>query len=131
MKRLLKLYVLLRLDVMSDSKLVFTASSVLDLLLQIDELSDKDISLTESSDNQYTLTIGETTYTIAPDAATEIDVDSNVVDQVDEVDESTYDELEQAGDVSIEDTIEGGLIKSLVKTLLLGGMVKLSSKLLK
>ena len=131
MKRLLKLYVLLRLDVMNDSKLVFTASSVLDLLLQIDELSDKDISLTESSDNQYTLNIGETTYTIAPDAATEIDVDSNVVDQVDEVDESTYDELEQAGDVSIEDTIEGGLIKSLVKTLLLGGMVKLSSKLLK
>ena len=116
---------------MSDSKLVFTASSVLDLLLQIDELSDKDISLTESSDNRYTLTIGETTYTIAPDAATEIDVDSDVVDQVDEVDESTYDELEQAGDLSIEDTIEGGLIKSLVKTLLLGGMVKLSSKLLK
>lgn len=131
MKRLLKLYVLLRLDVMSDSKLIFTAASVLDLLLQIDELSDKDISLTESSDNQYTLNIGETTYTIASDAATEIDVDSNVVDQVDEVDESTYDELEQAGDVSIEDTIEGGLIKSLVKTLLLGGMVKLSSKLLK
>ena len=67
---------------MSDSKLVFTASSVLDLLLQIDELSDKDISLTESSDNRYTLNIGETKYTIARDALTEIVVDSNVVDQV-------------------------------------------------
>ena len=48
----------------SDSQLMFTPASVVDLLLQIDELKDKTIIIAETPDGQLQLTIGDSIYMI-------------------------------------------------------------------
>ena len=109
---------------MENSELLFTSASVLELLANIDELRDKDIDL-EETDSGVIISIGDSTYTVKDNKATEIEVDEDVVDVVDEVTSEAFDEIETSQD------IEGGPIKELAKTLLIGGMVRLSAKLLR
>ena len=104
--------------------IVFTPSAILDLLSQMDELSDKDIQVMETAD-AVVISVGESTYTLPTSNATSIEVPSDVVSDVDDVNESGYDEIDSA------ESIKSGIIKELVKSLLVGGMVRLTTKLLK
>lgn len=110
-------------------QLVFTSASILDLLSSIDELQDKNINLTES-DAGISITIGESTYEIDAQHAAEIEVDPEVVEEIDDVTAEAYSELSDDG-VDIKDDVEGGPIKELIKTLMLGGMVRMTSNMLK
>lgn len=108
------------------SQIVFTPSSLLDLLSQIDELSDYDIDVSEVGDEQVEITIGESTYSINSQDAYDVAVDDETVEDVESINDEGYEEL---GVDTLED-IEGGLIKTAVKALLLRGLIKLSSKLI-
>lgn len=110
-------------------QLVFTSASILDLLSSIDELKDKNINLTET-ESGISITIGESTYEINTANATEVEVDEEVVEEIDEVTSEAYSELSDNG-VDVQDEVEGGPIKELIKTLMLGGMVKMTANMLK
>ena len=110
-------------------QLVFTSASILDLLSSIDELKDKNINLTET-ESGISITIGESTYKINTANATEVEVDEEVVEEIDEVTSEAYSELSDNG-VDVQDEVEGGPIKELIKTLMLGGMVKMTANMLK
>lgn len=121
---------------MEQEQLLFTSAAVLDLLSSIDELADKDIHLSEN-DNNVTIQIGESEYAIADRNAVDVEVPPEVVDEVDEITSDAFEELSADGvDVDLEDdtyadeVVEGGPIKQIAKTLLLGGMLRLSAKLL-
>ena len=108
-------------------ELVFTRSAVLGLLSQIEELKDYEISLTDSGNNLI-LSVGESTYTINANDAEPVEVDSDVVEEVADISDEGYDaidDLEQD-----DDYVEGGILKEIAKSLLIGGMIRLTDKLL-
>ena len=113
---------------MYESTILFTPAALLDFLSSIDELSDQDIQLTEESDGSLTVSIGESTYNIDSSQATDIDVDPEVAEQIDDVNEETYDELD--ADETYEN-VEGCIIKDALKTLLIGGLVRMGVNALK
>jgi len=125
---------------MDNQETLFTAAAVLDLLRQIDELSDKDIDV---FDNQSfaLITIGDNQYHIDYNTAEEVEVPEEAVDEVTDIIEDTYDELgasgveyEEVTDLEVNedgklDVVEGGIIKEALKTLAIGGLVRLTGKL--
>ena len=98
-----------------NESILFTPAAVLDLLSQIDELSDLDI--------------GSSIYEIDNSNATTISVDTSTADTIEDVNEQAYDDIVDEFDDS--ETIESGIIKEIAKTLLLGGMLRVGSKILK
>lgn len=114
-------------------EMLFTTSSILDLLYQIDELSEYDIGISETLDNKIQLTIGDSIYEIEPEKENEITVEEDVIDTVEEINQEAYQDLiDQEGfEYNDQEPVESGLIKEAVKSLLLGGAIKLASKMLK
>lgn len=110
--------------------LLFTPSAVLDLLTQVDELSDKDLELVETGSG-IQLKVGESIYNIDGSYSTTIDVPKDVVTEVDEVNQEGYDAVESAGAENTAEPVQSGILSELAKSLLLGGMVRLSAKILK
>lgn len=114
--------------------ILFTPAALLDLLVQIEELKDTDIGITESPDGLIYVKIGSSTYIIDTSNVTEIPVEEEVVETVQDVNEEAYMDLNDSETVSIEDdpeVVQSSIIKELAKTLLLGGMVRLSAKWLR
>lgn len=107
------------------SELVFTPSALLDVLTQIEELKDYEVSLVDQ-ESEIVINIGSSSYSIPASNAVQVEVDSDVVDDVEDICQEGYDQIEDA----IPDTVEGGLLKEIAKTLLIGGMVRLTDKLL-
>ena len=115
---------------LENSTLLLTPASLVDFLSQIDELSEKAISL--NSDNGYIeVSIGEATYRIRPQDEVNVSVSVDDIDEVNDAADDTYDELVDNGYIENSDEIESGLIKELIKTLAIGGMVRLAAKKLK
>ena len=113
-------------------EILFTPASILELLASIDELKDKEISITETIDNKIQLQIDESIYIIDTEEQTSgIQVDEDVVDEISEINESAYQELIENDDMINDiEPIEGGILKEIAKSLLLGGMIRLTKKLL-
>ena len=115
---------------------LFTPAALLSLLSQIDELKDKQLELTETLDGTMQLCIGDSVYTIEDVAPVVFEVEPEVVEQVDDLNEETYSDMQDTGEVEMIDTqdddipIEGGILSELFKTLAVGGMVRLTSKML-
>ena len=107
-------------------EVVYTSAAVVDLLSQINELQGKTIDINES-DNQAVITIDDTEYTIPYNNAAEIEVDDSVVDEVADITDSAYSDMDE----STPDDITSGILKELAKTLFVGGLVRLTGKLLK
>lgn len=113
------------------NELLFTPVSLLDLLTQIEELRDLDISISESSTGVI-LNIGASSYTIKPDDPVDVSVDPESLEEIDDACEDVYEDLGTSEDVVISrEPVESGIIKEVLKTLLIGGMVRLGKKLLK
>lgn len=117
------------------NEILFTPSAVFDLLQNIDELSEYDLEIIETSNGKIQLRVGESLYNIDTSSATDIRVDKSVVDDVKEVNSSEYesdiDSSYTADMVSVDDEIISGVFKEVAKTLLVGGLVRLTSKLLR
>ena len=112
------------------SQILFTPSSLVDFLTQIDELKSVNIGVNDDGEN-VSISIGDSTYEINPKSVTDIDVSDDDVDQACQANESNYDELEESGSIEIDDSVESGIIKQLLKTLAIGGIVRLAAKELK
>lgn len=113
-----------------NNEILFTTASLLDFLSQIDELADKDIVVDENN-SAITVTIGGSTYTINKADAEEVEVPDEVVDEVADINESTFEELDDVeyNEVDDSEVVEGGIIKEALKTLAIGGLVRLTGKL--
>lgn len=118
---------------------IFTPSSVLDLLTQINELSEYEIGFTETFDNKFRLTVGDSVYDIEPESVQTLKVDDSTISDIQDTNMEAYESLESEGvigianeDISNKDDveIESGIIKEALKTLLVGGMVRLTGKML-
>lgn len=109
---------------MRAEEVIFTSAGLLDLLSQIDELKDYDMDLNDNN-GDITLTIGDSTYSI-----------SKPTEEV-EIPEDALGEISDIADVAINnisneaEPIESGVIKEALKTLLVGGAVRLVAKILK
>lgn len=110
---------------------VFTPASVLSLLTKIDELKDVNIGMAETMDGKLQLSVGESVYELEPEVDTSVQVDDSVVDKIEDVNQQTYEDLAEDGEVELQDEVTGGVLKEIAKTLLLGGMVRLTGKMLK
>lgn len=125
--------VLKGVDIMG-GQILFTPSSLLDLLTHIEELNEYDINVTESGDGNVYIKIGESSYKVDTSEVTDVIVEEDVVDTVEDANDEGYSQLEESSEISIEDDpdkVESSIIKEIAKTLLLGGMVRLSAKWLR
>lgn len=111
--------------------IVFTPASVLSLLTKIDELKDVNIGMTETMDGKLQLSVGESVYELEPEVDTSVQVDDSVVDKIEDVNQQTYEDLAEDGEVELQEEVTGGVLKEIAKTLLLGGMVRLTGKMLR
>ena len=115
-------------------EILFTSAALLDFLRQIDELSDKDISIDETGSN-ITVNIGESSYSIDLKQASDVEVEEEVVEEVSEVADEAFDTMESEGvelsdiETEGEETVEAGILSEALKSLLVGGMVRLTSKM--
>lgn len=117
---------------MENNEILLTPAALLDFLRQVDELADKDISVDETG-STLSVTIGESTYGIDLNQAETVEVPDEVVEEVADVADDAYAELGEAGvDVTDidEDVVEGGLLKEALKTLAVGGLVRLAGKIM-
>ena len=112
--------------------IIFTPAGVLELLTQIDELSAYDIGITETMDGQLQLQIGSSIYHIQTDNTPKVFVANDVADSVNDINESAYQELvESEGfEQTDKEPVRAGLLSTVVKSLLLGGAIKLIKKLM-
>lgn len=115
-----------------NSKLVLTPSGLIAFLSQIEELDGKDsLAISEADDGSgLTIYIGDSTYRLQPEFDSEIEVSSEVVDEIADIDDSGYDDL---GDdfEEVDEDIEGGILKELIKTLAIGGLVRMTKNAIK
>lgn len=109
-----------------DSQILLTPSALLDFLNQIDELADKQISVTETANILY-VSIGESQYKLDLSDAEDIDVPEEALDAVIDTNNDGYDDVSETEEL---DSVESGILKQLAKTLLIGGLVRLSAKIL-
>jgi len=117
---------------MTENSILFTPAAVLDLLSKIEELQDKDIGISETLDGNLLLTIGDSKYEISSDYAEEVEVPDEAVNAVEEINEEAYSDLGGEDTSSSEfEYVESGVIKEFFKTLLVGGMVRLTNKWLR
>lgn len=117
-----------------NDEILFTPAALLDFLCQIDELSEYGISVDEVG-GDIQVKIGDSTYKVNSGDAQDIETPAEIVDEVSEINNETYDEIantdyEQTPDIPEDSPIEGGLIREVLKTLAVGGMVRLTSKML-
>ena len=113
------------MGVLAMEEIIFTTSALLEILSQIDELSDYEITINEY-DGTVKLSIGESEYTIEKPTE-QVTIPDRALKEVSAINDTTYEEL---GGEPIED-VTSGIIKETIKTLLVGGAVRLVSKILK
>lgn len=115
----------------SSEELVLTSAGLLELLLNIDEFKDFDFGLVESLDNNLQLQVNDSYYTIQPENTSEnVEIDEDSLNQISQINDESYQELLDTDQVSEQEPIESGLIKELVKTLAIGGLVRLGKNLI-
>lgn len=115
----------------SSEELVLTSAGLLELLLNIDEFKDFDFGLVESLDNNLQLQVNDSYYTLQPENTSEnVEIDEDSLNQISQINDESYQELLDNDQVSEQEPIESGLIKELVKTLAIGGLVRLGKSLI-
>lgn len=110
-------------SILSEEALVLTPSALLAFLSEIEELDAQGTLSIEQNDGQLIVSIGESTY-VLESADSPVAVDDDVVDTISELDEDGYDEID--AETIENEPVEGGIIKELIKTLAVGGLVRLT-----
>lgn len=118
-------------------ELLFTSGAILDLLSQIDELKNVDVGLTDSGNGRIQISIGDSVYDVSTDNAVDVSVDDETLCIVEDANVDAFDGIQEnnleleISDEYPDDTVEGGAFKEVAKTLLIGGMIRLTNKLLR
>lgn len=108
---------------------VFTTPALLSFLGQIDELSEYEINLTEESNGQIQVAIGDSIYRINANSAEPVPIDTTALQEVTDIADDACEELTYYD--SRLKSIETGVLKEVAKTLFVGGLVRLTNKILK
>lgn len=116
-----------------NQKLVLTPSGLIAFLSQIEELDGKDsLAISEADDGSgLTVYIGDSTYRLQPEFDSEVEVAPEVVDELSSIDDSGYDDLGDDFEEIDDEAIEGGILKELIKTLAIGGLVRMTKNAIK
>jgi hypothetical protein len=116
---------------MDNNEILLTPAALLDFLMQVDELADKDISVDDTG-SALNITIGDSSYSINFSDAETVEVPDEVVDEVAEINETAYEELDDVeySEIDEDETVEGGIISEALKTLAVGGLVRLAGKIM-
>ena len=113
----------------SNNMLVLTPSALLTFLAQVEELKTAEISLVEDED-AIRVQIGDGTYVLESPQTSEVEISEDAVEELDSLNEEGYEQLAEDEDINLEDVageeVEGGVIKELIKTLAVGGLVRLT-----
>lgn len=104
-------------------EVVFTSVGLVNLLAQIDELSDKNIDLSDNN-GAITLTIGDSSYSIKKPTDV-VEVSGQALSEISDIADDAVNDLDNSS------PIESGIVKEALKTLLVGGAVRLVAKILK
>ena len=110
--------------------IIFTPAALLEVLTQIDELKDYNISVTETLDNKIQIQVGDSIYQIESEGIEDVEVSEDVLDSVEEINEDAYENLVEDSEFESSDVVEAGFLKEAIKSLLLGGAIKLIKKLM-
>ncbi len=111
--------------------ILFTPAAVLSLLMQITELQDKNIDFVESLNGKLQLIIGDSTYDIDIDVGTTVRVNEDTIDDVEDVNQQTYEDLVYEQGLTLNpEYVSSGLIMEAIKSILVGGAVRLANKVL-
>ena len=115
---------------MDNNEILLTPAALLDFLRQVDELADKDISVDDTG-SALNITIGDSSYSINFSDAETVEVPDEVVDEVAEINETAYEELDDVeySEIDEDEVVEGGIISEALKTLAVGGLVRLAGKI--
>jgi hypothetical protein len=105
-------------------EVIFTSAGLLDLLSQIDELKDYDMHL-DDNNGAITLTIGDSTYAISK-PTDEVEIPEEALEEISDIASDTVDSFDEE-----PEAVESGIVKEALKTLLVGGAVRLVAKILK
>ena len=116
---------------MDNNEILLTPAALLDFLRQVDELADKDISVDDTG-SALNITIGDSSYSINFSDAETVEVPDEVVDEVAEINETAYEELDDVeySEIDEDEVVEGGIISEALKTLAVGGLVRLAGKIM-
>ncbi len=107
------------------SDILLTPSALLAFLNEIEELKDKEITFHENAD-QVTVIIDGNEYILDASDSVEIEVDDQTADKVETANEYGYEEIGEDIEDIADEEVEGGIIKEIVKTLALGGLVRMT-----
>ena len=108
------------------SDIILTPSALLGFLSEIEELKDKEITFNETEDS-LSVVIGDSEYILDASDAPEVEMDEESFEQVQDANEDGYEELgDSIEDVDDVEDVEGGVLKELVKTLALGGLIRMT-----
>ena len=111
-------------------EVLFSSASLLTILSSIEELDADSIGV-DQDETGITITIDDKRYRFNFNNESTADIkvsDSEMEDAEDAIDSEFAENSEDEDDL---EPVEGGLIKDTLKTLLVGGLVRLTSKLLK
>lgn len=112
-----------------NSEIVLTPAALLDLLSNIEEFKDYNIGLFETLDGNLQLQVGDSYYDLTSESdISEVSIDESSLNQISEINDEAYEHVES--DEVVENEVESGVITELVKTLALGGLVRLGKNLL-
>lgn len=104
-------------------ELLLTSVSLFDILSQISELSSCKIDVSDTG-TSISIKIDDNTYVVKSSSNDIVSAPESVVQDVSEIVDTEY------GRSDSSENIESGVLKEIVKTLAVGGLVRLSAKLL-
>lgn len=104
-------------------ELLLTSVSLFDILSQISELSSCKIDVSDTG-TSISIKIDDNTYVVKSSSNDIVSAPESVVQDVSEIVDTEY------GRSNSSENIESGVLKEIVKTLAVGGLVRLSAKLL-
>lgn len=104
-------------------ELLLTSVSLFDILSQISELSSCKIDVSDTG-TSISIKIDDNTYVVKSSSNDIVSAPESVVQDVSEIVDTEYSKSDSS------ENIESGVLKEIVKTLAVGGLVRLSAKLL-
>lgn len=125
-------------------EILFTPAALLELLAQMKEFENDEVAVYEDLSGNVIISVNGNEYILDCSNSIEIDVEPAIVETISDLNEEVYEELIENGDFSNidplvdpvedgtpDDSIEGGILKELATTLLVGGAVRMGGAAIK
>lgn len=115
----------------STGDVLFTPASILQLLSMVDEFKEFDLGLYTTPNNNLVIEVNDSSYELISEGSLDeitLEVDEETVEDIEDLNESAYNNI--VVDDDYLEPIESGIIKEALKTLAIGGLVRLGKSYL-